>query len=478
MPRSHYGIIMKYLLLFFMSVSAQAGWKDYKVIASIEFPGGGGVSHCIQNCGGYSQGNAAVYDQSSGSSPSSGHQVPTYASHAMNALQEGFGSHHSMDAGTQARIDYGNDLSRRIQEMHTNFANQPTIQHNSIQTAGIEYRYELDSLIDPNQIADVAPVIELHSQGNFRAELDQTLRVLSKIDPLKTPQYVARDFGIESVRHADQAQVDGNHDDANFYKELAEGFTELALGIHPLTGLTQSAYELIRGKSFIGGHELSTFQRGVAFAGVVTLGGGRSAFKLGSLLSRITVHVAKKIHIAEAISAGTRFLSSRAGRIFSHTKGGGYVAEEVGYQFFEVRASKAFHYAEDHIYARVIETKFADAIARGEKPMSLAQVTFVTAYKDIEGMKGIEIAERLSMYMDKEMTVLRRVDSEFSIIKFKLTPNEIRNFEREVKGEFSGFIEGGFTRGGAREHIISPDTLSELIKEGKITGIDIERVIE
>lgn len=388
--------------------------------------------------------------------------------------------------------EYASQVSQRVdainqntQQVINNYQTQVeyTRTHNTLRETITSYPTPtLQELrkVDPQTIADL-PSSQLPFQLRSNdASLWRLENDLAKIQPRFPTQIQAKQIGLDAVQFSDEAALSSETDDAEFYKGIAADMLDIAIGFHPVTGAAQSSYEFIRGKTVFGGHKIGTFQRGIAFAGILTYGAPRTGTKLAVLYTRLATRFHSVTEVRLAISKGFEFLQSKAGHLFSKMRGGSHVADDVSYQFYEVSAGKAFHYASDHTYARVIETKWAEGIAKGEAHMTLSEVAFVTPFEDIAGLKGSQIAEKLSLYADKEMTTLKKIDSTFSIVKFKVTPDKFIPLETSLKGEFNGFIPGGFTRGGARELIIEPDALSNLLKSGKISlqDIHIEKVLE
>ena len=464
--------MFKIILLLLLCASAQAGKIEYQIRAGIGYPGSSGEMRCIANCGYDSQSMPVGGSTDLGSSAASGHQAPSYASHVVSIASQGFATQTTVDPYSQRVIDYTQNVIAAGEALRQRAYDLNWISRVESLNPDIQINSDYGVLIDPSQIDDVESVYELRSTGEFRESLEPTLKVLSKIDPLRSPQYTARDYGRESVKLADESYVEGNHDDAEFYRDLAQGFTELALGLHPVSGVAQSAYEFIRGKSFIGGHELSTFQRGVAFAGILTFGQARNALKLGTLLGKFS----KAGPIAHIVESGLRFLKTSAGKAFSLVKREGKIAEDVSYKFFERKASTALNFPKNHEYVRVLPRTVAEEVREGLKPLSRRTESFISTADDVKGLKDpVKLAERLGLYDDDAGKILHKLTLQDDVVmKFKIDRSTLAEYERTIEGEYNMFIAGvGETVGGAREYIVKPDMLGKLLKDGKIKPDDI-----
>jgi hypothetical protein len=131
----------------------------------------------------------------------------------------------------------------------------------------------LPSIPDP-QDSDLP--YQFKSQGETKKELKRLYKHLYKIDPNQGKRKDAKEMGLIAVQEADQGYAQGKFEDGQFYKELAEGFLDVAIGLDPVTGLGRSTYELFMGRNFVTGAKLDNLDRSLAFLSVVTLGSGRS----------------------------------------------------------------------------------------------------------------------------------------------------------------------------------------------------------
>lgn len=143
----------------------------------------------------------------------------------------------------------------------------------------------LDTIPDPDE--SQLPYQLRASEEQFRNELMRTYKDLYKIDPKGRKQQRSKEIGLLGVREADQSFTEGDNEQAQFWKSLAEEALEVAIGLNPTTGFIQSMYELVTGKSFVTSDDLNTTQRAFAFLGVVTLGGAKSITVAGSVMNKV-----------------------------------------------------------------------------------------------------------------------------------------------------------------------------------------------
>ena len=146
---------------------------------------------------------------------------------------------------------------------------------------------DIQLLSIPNPGVETLPYQFVSNEGDFKIEIQGIYTNLYKINPYYENRQIARGFGLISIEQADSAYSLGNVEDAGFYKDLAQGFLDIAVGLDPITGLARSTYELFIGKNLVTGEILSTGQRGLAFLGVMTGGGGRTLVQASRGMARI-----------------------------------------------------------------------------------------------------------------------------------------------------------------------------------------------
>ncbi|MEO5971157.1 MAG: pre-toxin TG domain-containing protein [Bdellovibrionia bacterium] len=170
---------------------------------------------------------------------------------------------------------------------------------------------DVPSIPDPSD--NEIPFI-FNSQGEVREELTRLYKHLYKIKPTTGKREKARNLGIAAVEEADASYSQGEPNEGQFYKDLAEGFLDIAIGLDPITGLARSTYELILGRNLVTGAKLGAFERSVAFLGVITLGAGNTIAKTTAGVLKITGKVpalSAELKIAEkVITEGTRIVES------------------------------------------------------------------------------------------------------------------------------------------------------------------------
>jgi hypothetical protein len=172
--------------------------------------------------------------------------------------------------------------------------------------------------IDPSQIPDPQPhelpyTLQL-PQGQFKEELYRIYKDLYKINPRFPRHKTARHLGLLAVEEADYSYIQTDQANFAFLKKLAEEFMSIAIGIDPVTGLGRSTYELFTGKDLISGIALTTFDRSLAFVGVISLGTETSVVKTSQLLLKLAnkvSHFAIEVYIVQqAIEEGGKIIES------------------------------------------------------------------------------------------------------------------------------------------------------------------------
>jgi len=185
-----------------------------------------------------------------------------------------------------------------------------------------------DKRIDPTRIPDPNPQslpYRVRSDGDFGNQIKRIYTDLYKVNPYYENQRTAREFGLIAVEEADASFTGGQLLDADFYKELAKGFLDIAVGLDPVSGFARSTYELFMGKNLITGTNLSVAERGLAFLGVVTIGGSKSMTQAASGMYRIFDRAGHLLRDRQAVEAGIREgqqLITKAGHLLDDWKKG------------------------------------------------------------------------------------------------------------------------------------------------------------
>lgn len=153
--------------------------------------------------------------------------------------------------------------------------------------------------------------------GAFRDRLATLGGQLNQVSPNTQQQRDSRELGLLSVQESDSAYSQGDTSEANWWYERGKEFLDIALGLHPTTGFAQSVYEFTLGKSLTTGADLETWDRTMAFLGIVTGGGSKSLASLGKaqkFVSRVFnrfSHLIKRPDRARvAAQEGTRIADS------------------------------------------------------------------------------------------------------------------------------------------------------------------------
>lgn len=165
----------------------------------------------------------------------------------------------------------------------------------------------------------------VRAEGEFGNQIKRIYTDLYKINPYYENQRTAREFGLIAVEEADTSFTAGQLLDAGFYKELAKGFLDIAVGLDPVTGFARSTYELFTGTNLITGTNLSIAERGFAFLGVVTIGGSKSMTQAASGMFKIFDRAGHLLRDRQAVEAGIREgqqLITKAGHLLDHWQKG------------------------------------------------------------------------------------------------------------------------------------------------------------
>lgn len=144
-----------------------------------------------------------------------------------------------------------------------------------------------------------------HAQPEQVEILQPMYEELKAVEPTFERQYNSREFGLVAIENSDNSYATGDQSNGQFYKDIAIGFTQIALGVNPVTSFAQSSYEFLSGKNFVSGEPLSQMDRSIAFVGIVTGGAGRSVVQAGRGMRTIFEGAA---HILENRQAATAAL--------------------------------------------------------------------------------------------------------------------------------------------------------------------------
>jgi Pre-toxin TG len=138
------------------------------------------------------------------------------------------------------------------------------------------------------------------------SEIVSLYKNLYKVTPISSRKKEAKALGLIAIEEADKLIAAGEHSEAESYRELAEGFLDLVVGLDPVTGVARSTYELILGKNFVTGVELSSFERSLAFIGVLSVGTANPAAKGAKAVYKISGRIAHAAKELPAIKAAVR----------------------------------------------------------------------------------------------------------------------------------------------------------------------------
>lgn len=219
--------------------------------------------------------------------------------------------------------------------------------------------------------------------------------------------------------------------------------------------------------------------------------GGKKIF--GSTFTWFSQKVKKILGSAKGYGVKTSggikvFVQKNTYKILARISDKGYIHDGVGYRLFNKIAGVSNPFPQNATFARVVPREYFDAIKRGEATLSgpariretgeAVNEVFITALDDIGDLtSSSKIAERLSLYNDEAGTQLRDL-SNYVVMKFKFKETVATSIRSPLETDKSlrlyGFINGGRTKGGAREWLINNDA----VKTGIIDLNSIEKVKE
>lgn len=130
----------------------------------------------------------------------------------------------------------------------------------------------------------------------FLRQISDVYFLLKTSEPRTPSEKSLKSLGIESIIAADAAYAYGDTEDAELYFGFAKTASDMLLGLDPVTGTLRSVAEAFTGINIVTGEELSSFERGLAVFGVVTLGYGSKFGKGAAAIGRL----AKKSPLGEA----------------------------------------------------------------------------------------------------------------------------------------------------------------------------------
>lgn len=151
-------------------------------------------------------------------------------------------------------------------------------------------------------------------EGKFRSTDSEFLKLakpmhsaLQSLSKQTTgPQRTAAERGQWFLDQSDQASALGKKDEAEALVRTTIALIDVAAGFTPVLGVGVDAYQAISGKHWITGEELSTFERTLSVAGVLTAGLGSAAFKGAAKLGPLF----KRMNLGEEILKGAEGFSN------------------------------------------------------------------------------------------------------------------------------------------------------------------------
>lgn len=94
-------------------------------------------------------------------------------------------------------------------------------------------------------------------------------------------------LGLEAVRDADTSFAEGDIESAESFYSFAHAAADILVGIDPISGTVRSVAEAMTGVNLITDKALSSYERGLAVFGVITLGAGSSFTRGATVLGRL-----------------------------------------------------------------------------------------------------------------------------------------------------------------------------------------------
>lgn len=309
-----------------------------------------------------------------------------------------------------------------------------------------------------------------HEQYLEHAEFQVTWSELTPIrnelidsKPTKPKQMFAKDYGLLAVLEADRSYMAGQVHDAHEYKAIATEFLNLTLGLDPVSGFARSSYELITGRNFVTGSHLNRFERGIAFIGVVSLGGESTVAKMVGIAGKVTHRLLKPEQIQHSIAYGRELIESQLGKVVRHVRQTGKIELEEGIKEFDTTSYIMQNAPSDGRFARILPTAIVAEVLAGKKALSLEDGAFVTAAENIFGFTPEQIVKKLWL---TEKDGSWRTLKGHSLLTFELIEAKQATVSLEKHPDN---IPGGLTKGGLPEWIIPSNALNEgLIKPQSI----------
>ena len=126
----------------------------------------------------------------------------------------------------------------------------------------------------------ITPETLFRSQGPMRPILINQYQALSATRPATSELIGLINVGIIATVQADSYEVTGDHEEAVALQRIGGGILEVVTTLNPVAGTGRSTYEFVTGRDLRTGLELSRFDRGLAFAGILSGGSPRVAGRL------------------------------------------------------------------------------------------------------------------------------------------------------------------------------------------------------
>lgn len=155
--------------------------------------------------------------------------------------------------------------------------------------AGNLYRQEpLPASSPAHERIDVQVVSEIPDQNAIQLRLGLTRLRLDSAQPETPQQREAKAIASGAIDEGYEALEKGDLEEAEHSTTLAEGMTDLALGLTPGVSWAKDVFEAVTGKNLVTGETLNGFERSLAIFGAATVGLGSKAGTAIKALSRLS----------------------------------------------------------------------------------------------------------------------------------------------------------------------------------------------
>lgn len=294
--------------------------------------------------------------------------------------------------------------------------------------------------------------------------LNRVSHAIKDADPAKVPGAV-KDLTQALIRQSDAESAIGNSQSSETAYQIAAGITESALGFVPIVGAMQSAFELVVGKSLIGGRTLSNAERAFAAVNLALLGeftpivqGLEALAKAGRIIGG-----SRGVAIGKTVVEALKHWPLATLETIRSWRAGGLAV--VGEERILLNSRALVPAAAvDGAYARVLPKQFAEALKDGGRLTHPdVKLAFVAEARSLDGLyTWDEIRRRLTLV--REDGAFRDYAEEV-VVEFKFLSDAPLAYLARPFGSPGAngplWLPGGYTAGGAREWVIDAEAVSK-----------------